>query len=78
MAGTLREGGRAYYYARAFSREVLNPHPWCREVEASFRARHRLVPAFELQLPVDEDESARDRRIARWQPINVFEVLAPE
>jgi hypothetical protein len=77
IAITRQAGGRVFFYDRAFSLEVLRPHPWCRDVESRFRSRHRLAPAFDLQLPVDEDESGGPRRLARWRPVPVFEVLDP-
>ena len=68
-------GRPVFFYARAFSREVLAPHPWCREVEASFREHYRLVPRFEVELPVDDDESDGSRSVARWQAVPVLQVL---
>jgi hypothetical protein len=78
IARARRAGGRAYFYDRSFSREVLRPHPWCREVEGSFRERHSLVPAFALELPVDDDESGGPGRLARWRAVPVLEVLDRE
>jgi 4-amino-4-deoxy-L-arabinose transferase-like glycosyltransferase len=75
IAGARRAGGRVYFYERAFSLEVLRPHPWCREAETAFRERHFLEPAFALDLPVDDDESGGPRRLARWRQVPVFEVL---
>ncbi len=78
VAGARSAGGRVYFYERAFSVEVLRPHPWCREVEAAFRERHLLETAFTLDLPVDDDESGGPGRLARWRPVPVFEVLDRE
>lgn len=68
-----RTQGRVFFYERAFSKEVLSPHPWCRDVLARFRERHSFTPAFDVELPVDDD-GGDGRRVAHWQPVPVLEV----
>jgi hypothetical protein len=73
----ISQGHRIFYYSRAFSREVLDPHPWCVEVEPAFEGRFELVPRFEVHLPVDDDEGDAARRVARWQEVEVYELSRP-
>jgi hypothetical protein len=58
---------------RAFSPEVLRPHPWCRETEASFRAAHSLREVFRVELLLDDAEGGR-RSFARRTSVPVFAV----
>jgi hypothetical protein len=71
----MARGRRVFFYSRAFSREVLSPHPWCVEVEAALAADFDRVPRFEVRLPVDDDEAGGARRVARWQPVAVYELI---
>lgn len=71
----MSRGHRVFVYARAFSREVLDPHPWCVEVEPAFEARFVRVPRFEVRLPVDDREGDGERRVARWQEVEIYELF---
>lgn len=74
----IQAGHRVFFYDRAFSREVLSPHPWCAEVEADFRRRFVLIHRFDVHLPVDEVKTDASRTVARWRPVPVFEVHSRE
>jgi hypothetical protein len=74
----LEAGRRVFFYDRAFSREVLDPHPWCVEVEESFRQRFALHHRFDVRLPVDELKTDASRSVARWRAVPVYEIQPPE
>jgi hypothetical protein len=73
VAAAARAGRTVLMVDRAFSPEVLRPHPWCRETEASFRAAHSLREVFRVELLLDDGEGGR-RSLARRTSVPVFAV----
>jgi hypothetical protein len=74
IAGARAEGRKALLFERAFSREVLRPHPWCEETHRMLLERYETVPAFEVRLPVDRAELETSRNPAQWQAVAIVEL----